>query len=135
MTVIAFNFRKITAERSPNASGKVSVTNNVALKKVEEASVPVGNAKQKALKFSYEYITKYEPGMGNINIEGDVLFLTAADEVDKVLKSWKKDKKVGKEILTPVLNTILNKCSVKGILLSQDLNLPTPMQMPHVTVK
>ena len=75
MTIIGFNFRKINAERGPSVSGKVNISNNVALKSVEEADVPVGAKKQKALKFTYEFITKYEPNLGAINIEGDVLFL------------------------------------------------------------
>lgn len=136
MTIIGFSFRKINAERGQVAlGGKVSIANNVSIKDVEEASIPVGTAKQKALKFGYEFITSYTPKIGNMVIEGEVIFLTAAEAVDKTIKSWKKDKKVDKEILTPVLNAILSKCSIKGLLLSQDLNLPSPMQMPRVQVK
>ncbi|MBN2421574.1 hypothetical protein JXB27_04820 [Candidatus Woesearchaeota archaeon] len=135
MTIIGFSFRKINAERSEVKSGKVNVSNNVSLKNVEEASIPVGAAKQKALKFTYEFSTKYEPKFGSINIEGDLLFLSSAETVEKTIKEWKKNKKVDKEILTPILNTILNRCSIKGLLMSQDLNLPTPLQMPRVSVK
>ena len=135
MTIIGFNFRKITAEKSTTATGKVNISNNVSLKKVEEAFIPVGAGKQKALKFNYEYITKYEPELGSIVIEGDVLFLSSEDNVEKTLKEWKKNKKVDKEILTPILNTILTRCSIKGLLISQDLNLPSPVQLPRVTVK
>ena len=105
------------------------------MKKVEEASIPVGKANQKALKFSYEFVTKYEPNLGNINIEGELLYLVPNDVVEKTLKEWKKDKKVSKELLAPILNAVLNKCSIKALLMSQDLNLPTPMQLPRVSVK
>ncbi len=135
MTIIGFNFRKIVAERSINASGKINIANNVALKKVEEAAVPMGSKKQKALRFTYEFVTKYEPNIGNITIEGDVLYVAEEDVVEKTLKTWKKDKRVDKEILNPLLNTILTRCSIKGLLMSQDLNLPSPMQLPRVTVK
>ena len=135
MTVIGFSFKKVTAERTSAAAGKVNITNNVSIKKIEEASIPVGNGKQKTLRFSYEFVTKYEPSVGSIVIEGDVLYLASEDVITKTLKGWKKDKKVDKEVLTPVLNTVLNRCSIKGLLLSQDLSLPSPVQMPHVTVK
>ncbi len=135
MTIIGFSFRKILAEKNLSATGKINISNNVSVKKVEEAFIPVGTGKQKALKFSYEYITKYEPEFGTINIEGDVLYLSSEDTVEKTLKEWKKNKKVDKEILTPVLNTILTRCSIKGLLMSQDLNLPSPLQLPRVTVK
>jgi hypothetical protein len=135
MTIIGFNFRKITAERGTSNVGKVNISNNVSLKKVEEASIPVGIGKQKALRFSYEFTTKYEPNIGSIIIEGDVLYLSSEDAIQKTLKAWKKDKSVDKEILTPILNTILSRCSIKGLLISQDLNLPSPMQLPKVAVK
>lgn len=135
MTVIGFNFRKITAEKGPNASGKIDIANNVALKDVEETSIPVGTKKQKALKFTYEFSTNYEPKAGAIKIEGEVLFLAPEETVEKTLKDWKKTKKLDSEMLTPILNTILARCSIKGLLMSQDLNLPSPMQLPRVTVK
>ena len=135
MSIIGFNFRKINAERKESTAGKVNISNDVSLKNVDEASIPVGTGKQKALRFSYEYKTKYDPDMGSMIIEGDVIFLTAAETVEKTLKDWKKNKKVDKEMLTPILNTILSKCSVKGLLLSQDLNLPSPMQLPRINVK
>lgn len=136
MTVIGFNFRKITAEKSPSAlAGKINIANNVSLKNVEEVSVPLGKDKHKALKFVYEFVTKYEPAVGNINIEGDILYLATKETHDKTLKEWKKDKKIDKDILNPLLNTILTRCSIKGLLISQDLNLPSPVQLPKVTVK
>ena len=52
MTIIGFNFRKITAEKGKTASGKINIANNVALKNVEETEIPVGAKKQKALKFT-----------------------------------------------------------------------------------
>ncbi|HME86963.1 MAG TPA: hypothetical protein VKE88_00965 [Candidatus Nanoarchaeia archaeon] len=135
MTVIGFTFKKIFAERGPAVTGKVNISNNVALKKVEEAKVPVGNAKQKALRFSYEYITTYTPNIGSITIEGDVLYLTSDDAVEKTLKSWKAKKQVEKELLAPVLNMILGKCTLKGLNISQDLGLPSPVQLPKINVK
>ena len=135
MSIIGFNFRKIMPERNTPSAGRVNIANNVSLKNVEGAFVPVGSKNQKAIRFTYEFVTKYEPELGSINIEGDVLYLAAEDTVDKTLKSWKKDKKVDKEILTPILNAILSRCSVKGLLISQDLNLPSPLQLPRVDVK
>jgi hypothetical protein len=135
MTIIGFNFKKISAERGITTNGKVSISNNVSLKNVEEASIPVGAGKQKALRFTYAFTTKYEPKIGVIDIEGDVLFLASEKTIESTLKDWKKNKKIDKEILTPLLNTILTKCSVKGLLISQDLNLPSPLQLPRVAVK
>jgi hypothetical protein len=53
MTIIGFNFRKILAERGQTNVSKINIANNVAVKKVEEADIPVGSKKQKALRFTY----------------------------------------------------------------------------------
>ena len=136
MTIIGFSFKKISAERTKGIkSAKVNVANNVSLKKVEESEVPGGVGKQKALRFTYEYVTTYEPSIGNITIGGEVIYLVAPDVVEKTVKEWKKNKKIEKKMLTPILNTILSKCSIKGLIISQDLNLPSPVQLPRVTVK
>jgi hypothetical protein len=135
MTIIGFNFKRIVAEKSTSANGKINIANNVALKKVEEASIPVGAKKQKALRFTYEFVTTYEPKIGSITIEGDVLFLASEEAIEKTMQAWKKKKEVDKEVLSPILNTILTRCSIKGLLISQDLNLPSPLQLPRVTVK
>ena len=136
MTIIGFSFRKINAERGKMDKGsKINVANNVTVKNVEESVIPVGSKKQKALKFTYLFSTQYTPKVGFINIEGEVLYLAPEDKVKETIKSWKKGKKVEKTMLAPVLNAVLSRCSVKGLLVSQDLNLPSPMQLPHVTIK
>ena len=54
------------------------------------------------------------------------------DKVKEILKSWKKDNKVDKDILGPIYNTILSKCNVQAIVLSRDIQLPPPIPLPKV---
>ena len=37
MTVISFNFTKITAERSKGTKGKLNISNNISIKDIKEA--------------------------------------------------------------------------------------------------
>ena len=46
-----------------------------------------------------------------------------------------KDKKIPKEVMTPVLNNILAKSNVEALVLSRELNLPPPIPLPKVEVK
>jgi hypothetical protein len=135
MTVIGFNFKKITAEKTELVVPKVQVANNVVIKKVQEVAIPMGKEKQSALSFIYEFTTKYEPNVGSVIIEGEVIYLASKELFDKTMKEWQKGKKIDKDLLTPILNTILAKCTIQCLIMSQDLNLPAPMQLPRVTVK
>jgi len=131
MTIVGFNFTKIVAEKKKPVKGKVSVENNVAIKNVEEAKLAF-DPKKAALRFEFLYVSKYEPEIGNIELAGEIIFLIDQKEAAKVMKSWKKDKKVPPNILQPIMNNILNKSNVQAIVVSKDLNLPAPIPMPKM---
>lgn len=132
MAIVGFNFNKIIAERKSAPKGKVNISNNVSLKEVSAMDFNIGSTKQKGLRYTYEFISKFEPKIGNITIEGDVLALDDANKVEEILKEWKKNKKVNKDAIVPIMNMILSKCNIKALILSQDVNLPAPLQLPRV---
>jgi len=135
MTIIANNFTKITIEKKGAAKGKVSISNNVSIDSVEKTEINVGTTKQPALRFVFEFVSKYEPKLGDIVLNGELLFLEKADKVNEIVEEWKKTKKVPKDVMAPILNSILTKCNIEALLLSREINLPPPIQLPRVTVK
>jgi len=135
MTVVGLNFNKIVVEREGMPKGKISVTNNIQVKAVEKTDMAVGKVKQNALRFEFEFTAKYEPKIANILLTGTTTYFDAPEKIDELEKAWKKDKKLPKEIMTPVLNHILTKCNIEALLLSREVNLPPPMQLPTVQIK
>ncbi|HIH43487.1 TPA: hypothetical protein HA246_07660 [Candidatus Woesearchaeota archaeon] len=135
MPIVGCNYRKITLERKDNVTGNINIKNNIAIKDVEEKEFALGKAKQQGLKFNFEFTTEYEPNIGTINILGEVLFLDEPKKVKELAASWKKNKKLEPEIMQQVLNTALNKCNVKALILSEDINLPPPIPLPRVNIE
>ena len=131
-TIAGFNFTRLLAERKDFIKGKVDINNNVSIKNVEETDLALGKSKQKALKFTFEFTSKYEPSFGNISIEGDILFIDEPKAVKDITASWSKDKKIPKEIMVGLLNTVLSKCNVQALIMSQEINMPSPIPMPNV---
>ncbi|MFH1916386.1 MAG: hypothetical protein ABIJ21_03920 [Nanoarchaeota archaeon] len=131
MTIIGFELSKMLIERKNIIKGKINIANNVAIKSVEDVKISVGAGKS-ALKFTFQFTTKYQPDIGNIIIDGDVIYLCAEDEGKAIISGWKKDKKIPKEVMTPTLNHVLNKCNVQALLLSRELNLPAPIPLPRI---
>ena len=86
------------------------------------------------MKFTFEFTSKYEPKLGTILLGGDVLFLTDSKKSKEILDGWKKDKKVPKEIMAGILNTVLARCNIQALILSQEVNLPPPIPLPKVKV-
>ena len=133
--IVGFGFTKITAERKEAAKGKIDINNNVTIKNVEESDLSLGKDKQSILRFIFEFTSKYEPAIGSIMFEGEILYLEEPKKIKEILTSWKKDKKVPKELMGGLLNTILAKCNVQALIVSQEINLPPPIPMPRVQVQ
>ena len=134
MAIVGFNFSRISAEKKGVVKGKITINNNIAIKEVEKKDLSLGTTKQDGVKFIFEFTSKYEPKFAEITLGGDVLFLAGAEEVKKILDSWKKDKKVPKEVMAQVMNAALTKCNVQALIISRDVNLPPPIPMPSVQV-
>jgi len=134
MPVIGFGFNKIAVEKKSAPAGKVGISNNISIKNVEEKELNVGKNKQVGLKISFEFASKYDPKIGEIALQGDLLFLEDSKKVKEIVKEFKKNKKLPKEIMTPVMNTLLAKCHIQALMESQAVNLPSPIPLPRVKV-
>ena len=132
MTIVGFNFTKISIERKGEPKGRVDINNNISLKDVVAASFGLGKSKEKGVRISYEFVSKYNPDIAEILIGGDVLFIGEEKLNDEILKGWKKDKKIPKEVMKDMLNTIMMRCSVEAMILTKDLNLPPPIPFPRL---
>ncbi|MBW2991430.1 hypothetical protein KY348_07055 [Candidatus Woesearchaeota archaeon] len=131
MTVIGFSFTKMLIEKKNPVKGKVSINNNVGIKEVEETKLNI-NTNRKALKLDFEFSSVYEPNIAKILLTGEVIYLVDKDRAAEVLKNWKKNKKLEKDMMTQILNNVLAKCNVQALILSKDMNLPPPIPLPKV---
>ena len=134
MAVIGFSFTKMLVERKGPVKGKISINSNVGITKVEETKLDI-NTDKKSLKLTFDFTSAYEPGIATITLQGEIIYLLDKSKADEVLKNWNKNKKLDKEIMGQVLNNALAKCHVEALILSKDMNLPPPMQLPKVGVK
>jgi len=135
MAIVGVNITKISAERKEGKGGKINIGNNISIKDVETKELSLGKTKQKGLKFNFLFDCNYEPDLGKINFEGNVVFMDNEDKVKAVKEEWEKNKKVTREMMEPILNAALNKCNIEAIKISQDLGLPSPVPMPRLQKK
>lgn len=132
--IVGFGFTKLSAQKNERAKGNIEINNNVAIKDVQEDSFSLGKDVQNVIKFIFEFASKYGPNVGDIIFEGELLYLEEPKKSKEILSSWKKDKKIPKELMENLLNTILTKCNVEALILSQQVNLPPPIPLPKVQV-
>ena len=131
MPIAAINFKKIIGERKESSNGEINIKNNVAITNVEKYII----GKQNTIKFTFDFSSLFEPNVGSILLTGEVISIEDEKKADEILAQWKKDKKLPKDIMASVMNTILAKSHVKALIISQDINLPPPLNLPKVKEK
>ncbi len=134
MPLVGFNFDKIIIEKLGKIEGKIDIKNNLGIDKVEQEKISL-TPSEEVLKFTFNYEILYEPEIGKISMIGHLLYMDKPSEIDGILKYWKKNKKVPKELIPLLLNAVLSRCSVKALALAQDVNLPPHLSLPRVRLK
>lgn len=135
MTIVGFNFTKIHAEKTNPIKGKINISNKVALIGVEQSDLSLGKDNQQGVKFKFNYTSSYEPEIGKVELDGDLLYLTTNKEVKEIITGWKKDKKIPQNVMSSVINAVLTKCNLQALISSRDINLPPSIQLPKVKIK
>mgnify|MGYP001602238595 FL=1 len=131
MPIVKISVHRLNAERSLKAKGgQVKINNNVSIKNVEEMDFLVEG--KKGLKFTFEFSCHYEPDLGKIEVEGQVLFVDEVAKVDEVNASWKKSKKIPVDVMELIVNAALHKGNIQAIKVSEEVNLPSPLPLPKV---
>ena len=130
MPAIGMNISGIEAKKKEEAMMGVKVNTNTNLKDVKEHSLDPLD--KKCLSINFEFVTSYlspkDKKIAEIVISGDVLFLD--NDYKKIIEKWNKDKKIPEDVSLQVINVVFNKCLKKAILLSDDLQLPSPIPIP-----
>lgn len=131
MTIVGFNFSKIQAEHGKSAKGDVKIGTNVRIEDLQSTSLAFGNERS-ALRAVFSYTVSYDPAIGSIRLEGDVLFMQEKKIIEAILKEWTEKKAMSKKLSAVLVNTIMQKCTIQSLIMARDINLPPPMPLPKV---
>ena len=140
MKVLGFNFTKISAERF---SGLDSVTVKTKIDFEEPKKEKVDFFKDQEIfnfPFSYNILyeekdstSKKEEVKASILFKGVILLSGDKEETKDMLKNW-KSKEHNSAVRTGVINTIIQRCTIKALSIEEDLGLPPHLSMPKITL-
>lgn len=132
MPIVDFIFDKLEANRSSKKIGptEIKISNNFGLKEVTKEKIPgLGDC----VITSFEFKTDYEPDLGNIIIQGRVIYH------DKNLKNVVKEEKgnlvLKEQAFEDVNNAVLRSSTIQALVLSKEMRLPSPVQLPKVSLQ
>ena len=132
MAIVGFNFTKMLVEKKGSLQGKININNNIALTNAKEMDVSLGGKDTKGMLIQFEYSCIYEPNLGKILLEGDIITMESPETIKSSIELWQKKKTVGKGVLDQVMPYLLNKSSIQAIILSKDASLPSPVPLPKI---
>ncbi len=130
MPVLGFNYTELSAEKMAPVQGKVSINNNVSVTSVDEQEISFDD--QEAVRIEFRYQSEYEPEVANITIEGNIIYVSEQYSTDELVDEWGDSESLPEDAMRDVINNVLSKCNVEAILLSRDLNIPSPIPLPKV---
>ncbi len=131
MPIVGLSFNSIEARRKSLPKGEIKVNSSPKVNEIKEVDMP--GLGKKALALSFEFLTEYQPDIGSIKVEGEMVYMS--DSGAKILAQWKKDKTLPEDASVEVLNQLFRKCLLKVSNLAEDLQLPIPIQIPRVMAK
>ncbi|MEM7819539.1 MAG: hypothetical protein QXD48_01780 [Candidatus Aenigmatarchaeota archaeon] len=131
MPIVGFNLNSINAKNEEKiVKGEINISSTPIIKNVEKKDLDLI---KDVISIQFGFKTIYEPKIGEINFEGEILYQT--EDIKKILKVWKDEKKLDDKIAVDVLNTIFRRCLTKAAEISDELRLPPPIRFPVVQPK
>ena len=134
MSIVGFNFEKIMIEKKGKVNSNLKIKSNLSITDVDQEKLNVTSSGD-VIKFNFEYTADYDPGVGKIQLLGNLLYMEDKDKVKVLLEDWKKDKKLPKPLMAQIFNTILAKSNIKALSLTQEVNLPPHIKLPILKSK
>lgn len=131
MALLNFNFNKILVEKLGKSSKQINIKSGMNVIDVTPSKV-VESSKQQAFVIAFKFETLYEPNVAKIVLEGDLLYLADEELAKDMNEAWEKRKSLPKEVALVVFNKILHNCNVEALILSREVGLPAPVQLPKI---
>lgn len=132
MPILGLSINEIRASKKAQTSPKIDINSSISIKDLKEIKVNFPNL-ERCLSIDFEFLTTYKPEIAEIKIVGSVLYTDS--EQKKILKDWRKNKKLPEKTDIEIKNFLLRKCLILGINLSAEMNVPPPIAFPIVLPK
>ena len=128
--IVGININSIKAVSNmdeEHPKGNISVDTTPSIDDVEKKDVL---EMKDLLSAKFSFRVNYEPNVGSIRMEGEVLYKT--DDTKNIIKKWKENKNLESDLAVEMLNAIFRVCLTKAITIAGDLRLPPPVRFPIV---
>jgi len=133
MPILGLNFDAVHAEKKKELSPPLKINTSVEIVSVSKEDSFFSNKDESVLKFNFEFSLVFDPkDVAELVLKGHIHYLGKSKDNDKVLSTWKKDKKFPPELTRQLVNMILMKANIKALIVGQEVGLPPHIRMPLI---
>lgn len=133
MAIIGFNIKSVKGEvfDSKKEAANVNINSAPKIIEIKRADINVAGLKDVCI-IDFKFETSYDPRIGVISIEGEVLL--HSEKADEIIETWNEKSILHEDAVLEVMNTILRKSLVKVMQIADDLRLPPPVRLPFYQI-
>lgn len=128
MDLITIKYDGIDAKRTDNVVIK-TVDADLKLQKIE------AKKEVNLVRVHFVYSLKFDPKVGHMNLSGYVIMGGEPEEISDVVSSWKKNKKLPKDLGNAVVAMIAASATTASVFTGNVMELPPPFLPPKLKVK
>jgi len=127
MEVLKLQLKNLEARRFSTPLERVNINNNSTLTSVSRID--------DTLAVGFVFSSSYEPNVGLIRLEGEIMLKESPEKIEEVLNEWERSgrKNLPKDIAEKVHNLVVSTCIVEATILSREVQLPPPFPTPHIS--
>ena len=130
MPIIGLNYTKISANRSGDSNQKLDINTVPEITDFKQATLESFGGKVNVARVNFAYKTIIEPNIGNITIEGIIIYEN--ENIKDISEQWKTEKKLPVDAQLEIINYIFRTVSIKALIISEILQLPPVINLPVV---
>lgn len=133
MPILGLNFDAVHAEKKKELKPPLKINTDVEIVGVSKEESFFSSKDESVLRFNFEFSLVFDPkDVAELKLKGHMHFLAKAKDNDKVLATWKKEKKFPPELARQLVNMVLLKANIKALIIGQEVGLPPHIRMPLI---
>ncbi|MEM4647861.1 MAG: hypothetical protein QXO12_00920 [Candidatus Pacearchaeota archaeon] len=124
MPIVDVVFDKIEVERKKEIKPSIKLNISLTFKDlIEEKEIE----DKKFISFVFDFLIDYDKE-AKVFLEGRTIYVDKKEEIEKLIKNWRKDK----EFMKKIYNFTLTKCNLKALFIEDQVNLPLHIPFPSI---
>ena len=131
MPVIGMRMDKVEAERKENVSieGQIRILPVPRILQVQETQIPGPTGKVNIVEVIFEYTTTYDPPVGEIKVNGTIMFQDTEKVRKELVATWKEKRAINPDLGRDIIYRMTQHSFLVMMNLARELNLPSPMPL------